>query len=392
MQNTLDQLSQTAIRLLINEPFYGHIFSGLLKEGTAQTTSISTTPAGKQAIKLLVNPEYWEQTPATLQAGAIKHQLLHLIFGHHLKFAQYRHRRIFDVAADLVVNQYLKPEQIPRDTIQQNMLADLGFEQGAGLDEVYQKILAISRKNSTSPILDWLKKDHLYFRQHDSWTAFGQISTLEQQLLENALHETIIHSFSRLKSSAFEKLPAGLKIFLQDLQAIREPQVNWQRTLRLFAESKRFSALKNTIHRPSKRYGTTPGLKIRSRRKLLVAIDTSASVKEDEIQLFFDEIYHLWKRGAEIYIVECDTQIHKQYVYKGQPAPTITGRGGTDFNAAIRFANEQYHPDGLLYFTDGQGDKPEVTSRQPMLWLISNNRLSADPKQWEGFQGQIIPI
>ncbi len=390
MQNVLDQLTKSGIQLLIKAPFYGHLFSALLKVASTQTESLATAPTSHQTTKLLVNAAYWEQisSPA-LRVGAIKHQLLHLIFGHHLQFKRYRHRPIFDLAADLVVQQYLNTDQIPVDAPPQNLLADLGFEQGAGLAEVYQNILAISHKNKASPILKWLEKDSLYFKQHDSWSAFGRLSTLEQERIEHTIHEAIMRSISRLPSHTFEQLPAGLKMHLNTLQHTRQPQIDWRRELRLFAKSNLSSSLKNTIHRPSKRYGTTPGSKIKTRQKLLVVIDTSASVKQEKFQVFFDEVHYLWKSGVHVYILECDTSIHKQYEYKGEKIPTITGRGGTDFTAPIRFTNERYHTDGLLYFTDGQADVPEVASRFPMLWVMATGE-ARNLERWMDFPGRVV--
>ena len=130
--------------------------------------------------------------------------------------------------------------------------------------------------------------------------------------------------------------------------------------------------MKNTIGRPPKRYGTSPGLKIQKRQKILVAIDTSASVNADLQAQFFGEILHIWRQGAQVYIVECDVEIQQQYEYLGK-TPTITkGEGGTSFDAPIMFANSVYLPDAIIYFTDGKGNVPTVKSRFPILWVVVN--------------------
>jgi len=82
-------------------------------------------------------------------------------------------------------------------------------------------------------------------------------------------------------------LPSGLKELLDAILKDMAPKFNWRRILRLFAASSNSTYLKNTIRRPSKRYGTTPGIKVKRQQKLLLAIDTSGSVQKEEFLEFF---------------------------------------------------------------------------------------------------------
>jgi len=68
--------------------------------------------------------------------------------------------------------------------------------------------------------------------------------------------------------------------------------------LRLFAESSAKTQIKNTIRRPSKRYGTTPGILVRNKQKILVAVDTSGSIRGNELDLFFKEIIHFGRAAG----------------------------------------------------------------------------------------------
>jgi len=69
---------------------------------------------------------------------------------------------------------------------------------------------------------------------------------------------------------------------------------------------------KTTLKRPSKRYGTYPGFKTKKFTKIMVAIDTSGSVDNESLCEFFSEMSHIYKAGAEIHVVECDTRIGKK--------------------------------------------------------------------------------
>ncbi len=392
MQDALDLLSQATIQLLIKEPFYGHIITGLQKEESQQTSSLATSISERQYIKLLVNSDFWLAVKTQEERHALlKHQLLHLIFGHHLQFHKYRHRRIFDLAADWIVNRYIDADRLPQEGFQSNLLKEIELSVHPGLNEVYHKILDLSRQKNKHTVIEWLEKDNLYFQQHDSWKGFGRLSSLEHDLVESALHDTLMRSIQRLKGNAFEQLPLGLQLHLNRILRRRQTNLDWRRILRLFVASSHSSVLKNTIHRPSKRYGTTPGTKQQKRQKLLVAIDTSASIHQEELKMYFDEIHYLWKQDVQIYVVECDAQIHRQYEYKGKTIQVLNGQGGTDFNPPIRFA-EQYQPDAILYFTDGQTEIPVISPRYPLLWVISCKGLIIDQAIWDTLPGRKLLI
>jgi predicted metal-dependent peptidase len=164
--------------------------------------------------------------------------------------------------------------------------------------------------------------------------------------------------------------------------------VDWRRVVKLFSESSSKTKVKNTMKRPSKRFGTVPGIKIKKLKKLLIAVDTSGSVEKQDFEVFFGEIYHLWRQGAEIKVVECDMVIQREYDYRGKTPDFVLGRGGTDFNEPIRFANRVFQPDGLIYFTDGFARKPEIAPRCPLLWVITKNGLPPESDEFKLLPGR----
>jgi predicted metal-dependent peptidase len=217
-----------------------------------------------------------------------------------------------------------------------------------------------------------------------------KLSSAERKMMEAMINESILNSVQRIKSSQYGTLPAGLQQYIDLLVESLKPNVNWRRVLRLFTASSSRTQLKNTIRRPSKRYGTTPGIKIQRKQKLLIAVDTSGSVNDDELKEFFGELYHIWKQGAEIYVVECDTAIHNHYFYNGRPPSVVSGRGGTDFNAPLTYANEIYMPDAIVYFTDGYAAEPHVVSRKPILWMITGQGIGEE--EWEFLPGRKVKM
>jgi predicted metal-dependent peptidase len=85
---------------------------------------------------------------------------------------------------------------------------------------------------------------------------------------------------------------------------------------------------------------------------------------------FMNEIYHLYKAGVDITIIQCDTEIKSIEDYKGKFELKVTGRGGTDFDPVIDYYMEHREFTSLIYFTDGEC----CTNKKPtksILWVLS---------------------
>ena len=95
--------------------------------------------------------------------------------------------------------------------------------------------------------------------------------------------------------------------------------------------------------------------------KIIVAIDTSASVDDEMISSIINEIFAiLAKRKHEITILECDSKVQRVYriTKPSDIQKKVAGRGGTEFSPAIEYINhDRYYRDALMiYFTDGYGE------------------------------------
>lgn len=437
-QRILDEVAKTSIQLMLKETFYGHFFTSILKDVSEKTESIATTISTNQMIKLIVNPDYWDNrlkvpnndaATKDLRYGAIKHQILHIVFKHALRFTEFGNKKLFGIASDLAANQYIKSDQLTEDAIRMEDFPEFKLNRGQSIDYYYKRLAEelenmqqdgsgscqngdpenedeskeeasnaqsdTKEENGLNQAQNRLKdlmedENNEHLNQHKFWNEFERLSSAEQKMIDAAINESIVNSVSRIKPKDYGKLPGGLQQYINLLVESLKPNVNWRRVLRIFTASSSRTRLKNTIRRPSKRYGTTPGIKIQCKQKILVAIDTSGSVNDDELREFFGELYHIWKQGAEIYVVECDTQIHNHYNYNGHPPELISGRGGTDFNAPIEFANDKYLPDAIVYFTDGYAPAPIVVSRKPILWMVTSQGITEDT--WDFLPGRKVKM
>ncbi len=232
--------------------------------------------------------------------------------------------------------------------------------------------------------------NNIHLDQHASWENLAKMPNAEKQLAQAMINQLVQNTADRVKTKYFADLPAGLQLHIDKMLQWLQPQVNWKRVIRLFTERSSRTFLYNTMKRPSKRYGITPGIKIRKRKKILAVIDTSGSIIEEEVKEFFNELYFLWKQKAEILVLECDMEIRNTYFYRGITPHIVSGGGGTSFEAPINYANTKYNPDAILYFTDGYAEIPYTISQKPILWLITKNGITENDVLWANLPGKKV--
>ena len=121
-----------------------------------------------------------------------------------------------------------------------------------------------------------------------------------------------------------------------------------------------------------------------------MAIDTSVSVSDTDLGIFFTEIDAMYKQGAEIVVIECDAEVQRTYNYKGQLPTEVAGRGGTEFDPVFAFlrSNRLTHYDGCIYLTDGCADEPTIRPPCPLLWVITADGDAGDHLRF----GRIIKL
>src|SRR5690606_2192688 len=127
--------------------------------------------------------------------------------------------------------------------------------------------------------------------RHITWEEIFLRTGMERDLIRIHIENLLNLAKNRTPLKSYGTLPLGLRVYLESILIKQKPLVDWRRVIKLFAESSSKTKIKNTIRKPSKRFGTVPGIKVRKLKKLLVAIDTSGSIGKDELNQFFSEIY-----------------------------------------------------------------------------------------------------
>jgi predicted metal-dependent peptidase len=163
------------------------------------------------------------------------------------------------------------------------------------------------------------------------------------------------------------KLPLGLERYVDDL---KKSEINWRVVLRRFIRqhipndysflkrSKRGSAL--DIYLP----GVT-----KEKISIVVGIDTSGSIGQEELTKFLSEIIGIAKTFREVIdmrIMFHDVEVHGDYVVKNGSIPQIMamkvkGGGGTSHRPLLdKIKKEIRDCRCLVSFTDGFSDIEEI--------------------------------
>lgn len=111
---------------------------------------------------------------------------------------------------------------------------------------------------------------------------------------------------------------------------------------------------------------------------VVVAVDTSGSIHDREIQEFLSEISALkGQMRARVTLIPCDATIAEGAPWVFEPwealslETEISGGGGTDFRPVFQWVEEQStKPEILVYFSDLEGQFPELAPAYPVLWLV----------------------
>lgn len=430
-------LARATKELMLKEPFYGLFLITLNK---VWNEKIDTAGVSKNGInmQLAINSTFWENLSSEYRVGILKHELLHIAF-HHLSLRdKYKDHRLFNIAADLEINQYIDKAYLPggnypdkisyendlkifmdevkrkfdageytQEEAKNQMLKlptralfiedfeELELEPKKGTDYYYKKLQEDQRMgpDGKCPYLNDLmgncegsdgsgggngkgnsssdpREPH---HAHSTWKEFENLSEAEKKLVEKQI-DYQLKSVAEQVQKGRGYVPGEIKDYIDGLFNIEPPKFDWKGYLRRFIGGSVKTFTKKTRTKPSVRFEGQPGIKIKPKNNILVAIDTSGSVCNDELLEFFSEIHHMHKTGVEITVIQCDTRISsiKEYKRPEDGKIEITGRGGTSFQPVIDYYNENKRKYScLIYFTDGEASNPDPKPRGRMLWALS---------------------
>ena len=212
---------------------------------------------------------------------------------------------------------------------------------------------------------------------HSTWKDFQNIPEANKQLISNNINSILKQTAEQVEKMR-GTIPGELTEVIRKLKKKKPEVFNWKAYFRRLLGSIYDVNIRSTRRKPSKRFVDSAGIQHKKKVSILVAVDTSGSVSEKELQEFFSEIDYVYKAGARVTILQCDTRINKIEEYDGKKIPEIKGRGGTDFNPPVEYYCKHIKDyASLIYFTDGEAPLPQ-RNPQGIVWVISSRGLHQD--------------
>tara|TARA_R110000772_G_scaffold160585_2_gene271722 strand:+ start:9188 stop:10348 length:1161 start_codon:yes stop_codon:yes gene_type:complete len=370
MINIQDMVARTTKSLIFTEPFYGLFLIGINKK---YTTDLPTAGVSKHGIgmQLAINPDFFNDLSEDHRFGLIKHELLHIAFGHLTIRDRYPDHKLFNIAADLEINQYIKNSNLPEGGLLLSSFPELNLPVKAGT-KVYYDILDKAQEDGTSPSLDnfmnEMNGETPY--DHQTWDEFDELSSAEKKLVEKQVE----HQLKEAAETTIKKqgnVPGELSELIKRLLHIEPAKFDWKGYLKRFVGNSSIVYTKKLRRKYNKRYAGSPGLKIKFKNHILVAVDTSASVSSDELVEFMSEMHHMYKTGHKITIAQCDTNLNSVEDFNPKKDWAIKGRGGTSFQPVIDHYNKYGKYTALVYLTDGEAYSPDDCPKNT-LWVLSS--------------------
>ena len=333
------KLSSALTRLAFDQPFFGTLLAMTPVIARPAVATLAT-----DGVRILYNPDFLDGLTGDETVAVLAHELLHICYLHcDASRLGARRSRKWSAACDFAINQEL---------------TQWGF--------------TLPKAALRSPAFKGLCAEEIYDRLPDQPCA-----CLDELLPmpASALEEVQGRIFAA--AAAPGKLPSSLERWIA---ALRRSRVPWRRILHSFLRSA-LSHDEQSFLPPNRRHlwenrylpsitqGIHPGL--------AVAVDTSASITDEQLGVFASELSALSDICSEVLLLTCDATVHETLRLNDFSSHllslSMTGGGGTDFRPVFeKIRATRYHPDALLYMTDGHGTYPDRAPRDyPVLWCVS---------------------
>jgi predicted metal-dependent peptidase len=372
---------------------------------------------------IVYNPKFVEELTAAELEAVVAHETLHCALGHHCRRGG-RNPDLWNEAADLAINPILVANGF---TLPVGALVDPSF-QNMSAEEIYARRLRASfgakaPNSSSSPpgdggggsgtpdktpqsqpaCADPSQNDLKPASQPSEMSAgategnipksrpgrFGEVldatdddgnpaSPPEKSRQQREWSIAAEQAIRSSKSCGYE--PADLE---RPLRESRESKQDWRSILREFV-----AAVAPCDYRwspPNRRYIASglylPSIERRGVGPIVIAVDTSGSIGDEELEQFAGEISAIFEEAQPeaTHIVYCDAAVQSSQEFR--PSEPIRlqpkGGGGTDFRPVFAWVEENdLNPVCLIYLTDLCCHSFPEPPDYPVLWVTDSRRMA----------------
>lgn len=355
------KMREILVRLLLEQPFYGHVAASLpIVEGNTETIACAF-----DGVPRIVYDRAWvEALPPDIAAGALMHQLLHLMLLHPFR-RNGREEALWALACDMAVNEHIPPQMLPEDAVTVAVMrSDLpGLRVRGSAEEYYEAV-------KSSPNRPSILQRSVHIKVMLSSGAKVSCDALEENedgasysVMKGLLSEKV-----RLASDEGENTAA---LGAQLDTVYRSDRLNWRSILKRFITGRGRFSTRKSYKKVSKRFEDFPGNKHTSGIDVLVAVDESGSIPLGTFRAFYSEVLSIHEiTGVSMMVTRFDTTCTRPVPARQFALDSVRVKsGGTDFRPVFELADSMRVP-LLIIFTDCDGPAPE-SANQKTLWVLT---------------------
>lgn len=371
-----EQLQTDILYLSSTEPFFMIFLMNIVPKYDTKIESY-VIKLKKTHIDLKLNREWYESHSLKIRLNILRQALLHVIMMHWYYDTDYKDEeqlKKFLIACEMEANCYI-------DFVDGNIIdkeTDITVEK---MNEVMK--LNLEKKKDFKYYYDNLEgQDLSQFPTPNGGEGYqeGMDDSIEKELQVANLKGNLEQAKSNLKAG--DHLDDYIQSFLDRFQ-IQPAKVDWRRILRNFLTS-HGKKIQADVSRKSinKVFPGRPGQIHNYVGSVLVAIDTSGSISEQEYVDFMNEIHHI-SRKYTVNLVHCDSDIrYGPHKFSKQNADqyAIHGGGGTRFNPVLEMYNKS-DDTVCIYFTDSYNFDELIQPKKPIIWINTSNSDAQHLKQ-----------
>lgn len=401
-----DARNEAVAAMLVRWPWYGHFSMGL---GVIETNAVPIAACGWDPKtgqgNLYFHPQNFPKFDLKTRVWAIVHEITHWINLH--CHTNYR-GKLVNIAMDMAVNSLLATQQpvpvLPTHpeefiTIDGVWHSYAALEPGlkrppdAASWEWYFNWLLDRKKNIQNKLEELLKKlglelgdggdgDNLSegvapglgdkVTDHSAWDDMTEAEKeIVKQFVNNRAEQ----------ASQNARPPGNIAGSLEGLVAACKPKIDWKRYIKNIMGSAGDVDVDFTRSRMNK-YGEPGRVTLMPKGEVVVAQDTSGSITDKELGLFWGAVEEIVQRlHVQTYVMQVDAKVQSFEKFKNRPQTSyeVKGRGGTHMPEIFDYLNE--HPEVsakvVVVCTDGYTDYPtssQVKGRK-VLWVITNQNM-----------------
>lgn len=392
-----NKLAAARTRLILDKPFLGAL---VLRLSVVAANPKWCKTAATDARKFFYNQDYIHTLTIEETQFVLAKQALHCALSHFAR-RQSRIKHRWELACDyavnpLLINDGLKP---PPGTMVEDSY------EGMTAEEIYHCIDEFDNDNSEQEKQSNESEDdgaHDPLQNEGDQDQSQQAEDFSEPLPDDEINqlqgfasqpspltpqeqeELSLQWQQRLAGAAQQAMQAGKMgaSMARLVDFMLQPKLPWRMLLARYMTA---SARDDYSYaRPSARRGGPaifPSLRS-SQINVAVGIDISGSVDDEEMNEFMSEVDAIkGNMRARITLLPCDAELAQGAPWIFEPweeivlPTTLKGGGGTNFCPVFEWLDQQdQHPDLLVYFTDCQGDFPDVIPSYPVIWLVKGKQ------------------